>query len=310
MIDSTNYAAKTPLTQRTLAKAVSTSGVGLHSGHMVALSLHPLPVDSGIVFERSDLPHCPRVVAKAHLVKDTMMSSNLVDKEARVGTVEHLLSAVAGLGIDNLLIKVSAPEIPIMDGSAMPFVDLILSAGLIEQAALKKFIKILEPVRVTSGDKWAELVPFDGFELNFEIDFDHPAFDKQHQRTHLSFSTNNFISKLSQARTFGFLKDIEQLRQHNLALGGSMDNAIVLDEKGIINNEGLRYEDEFAKHKVLDAVGDLYLIGYPLIAQFNAFKSGHALNNALIKEVMARTTSFEVVTFDDIVNCPISYEHI
>lgn len=306
------YAAqsmKTPLKQRTIAKSISTSGIGLHSGHTVQLSLHPLPIGSGIVFERTDLPQSPQIPAKAHLVKDTMMSSNLVTDEARVGTVEHLLSAVAGLGIDNLLIKVSAPEIPIMDGSAMPFVALILEAGIVEQDALKQFLRILAPVRVCMEDKWAELLPFEGFELNFEIDFDHPAFDKQYQRTHLSFSTPNFISELSQARTFGFLKDIEQLRQHNLALGGSLDNAIVLDEKGILNNEGLRYEDEFVKHKILDAVGDLYLIGYPLIGQFNAYKSGHALNNALINKVLATPASFEVVTFDDNVNCAISYDH-
>lgn len=293
--------------QRTISKSISTHGIGLHSGETVALSFHPLPVDQGIYFERSDLTGTPKIPAEAFLVKDTMMSSNLVKGEVRIGTVEHLLSAVAGLGLDNLLIRVSAPEIPIMDGSALPFIELLLEAGIKEQAAAKKFLKITAPVRVEVDDKWAELLPFEGYQLNFEIDFDHPAFDRNHQKASLDFSTQNFISQLSLARTFGFLKDIEQLRQHNLALGGSMDNAIVLDDERILNEEGLRISDEFVRHKILDAIGDLYLIGYPIIGQFNAFKSGHALNNILVKQVLASPDCFEFVTFDDNVKCPIGY---
>lgn len=293
--------------QRTINQSIHTSGIGLHSGETVALAFHPLPPGEGIHFERSDLPHNPRIPAQAALVTDTMMSSNLVKDGVRVGTVEHLLSAVAGLGIDNLLIQVSAPEIPIMDGSALPFVELFLQAGLIEQPKLKQFLQITAPIKVTHEDKWAELVPYSGYELNFEIDFNHPAFAKDHQRATLNFSSDNFVSQLSRARTFGFLKDIEQLRQHNLALGGSMDNAIVLDDVGIMNTEGLRFNDEFVRHKILDAMGDLYLIGYPIIGQFNAYKSGHALNNKLVNKVLASPKCFEVVTFDDNVSCPISY---
>ncbi len=293
--------------QRTISKSISTKGIGLHSGKTVALSFQPLPPDHGIIFERSDLPGTPRIPAQATLVRDTMMSSNLVKDEVRIGTVEHLLSAVAGLGIDNLLIQVSAAEVPIMDGSALPFVNLLLEAGLVEQSELKKFLQIVEPVKVTAEDKWAQLTPFTGFELNFEIDFSHPAFNKDYQHATLAFSSENFISQLSRARTFGFLKDIEQLRRHNLALGGSMDNAIVLDDKKIINAEGLRFSDEFVRHKILDAIGDLYLIGYPLLAKFSAYKSGHALNNQLIKQVLSSPDSFEIVTFDDNVKCPVDY---
>lgn len=294
--------------QRTIAQSITASGIGLHSGKKVILEFHPLEQDQGIVFERSDLAGSPRVPASAFLVQDTMMSSNLVKDDVRVGTVEHLLSAIAGMGIDNLLVRVSAPEIPIMDGSAAPFIYLLVQADLRELDAPKKFIQIKEPVRVEVDDKWAELLPYeDGFELNFEIDFDHPAFDKNQQQAQLQFSTRHFIEQLSRARTFGFLKDIEQLRQHNLALGGSMDNAIVLDESRIMNKEGLRFADEFVKHKILDAVGDLYLIGYPLLAQFNAYKSGHALNNLLVRKVLEDASSFEIVTFDDNVSCPVQF---
>lgn len=293
--------------QRTISNSIRTSGIGLHSGKTVELSFHPLAVNQGICFERSDIAGSPQIPAQAFLVKDTMMSSNLVKGEVRVGTVEHLLSAVAGLGIDNLLIKVSAAEIPIMDGSALPFVHLLLEAGIEVQPAAKQFLKLTAPVRVAQDDKWAELLPFEGFQLNFEIDFEHPAFDKDYQKATLDFSTESFIHHLSQARTFGFLKDIEQLRRHNLALGGSLENAIVLDDQRILNSDGLRVSDEFVRHKILDAVGDLYLIGYPLIGQFNAFKSGHALNNMLVKEVLSNPKKFEVVTFDDNVKCPIAY---
>ncbi|SNT70561.1 UDP-3-O-acyl-N-acetylglucosamine deacetylase [Psychrobacter sp. LV10R520-6] len=295
------------MNQRTIKTAIALTGIGLHSGEPVDLEFHPQPVDTGVVFERSDINGSSPIPASAFLVQDTMMSSNLVFGGTRVGTVEHLLSAIAGLGIDNLLIRVSASEIPIMDGSASPFVGLLLQAGLCEQEGLKKFLKIVKPVRVKVDDKWAELRPYEGFELNFEIDFDHPAFDKDFQHAQLRFSTQSFIEELSSARTFGFLRDIEALRQNNLALGGSMDNAIVIDDEHILNAEGLRFADEFVRHKILDALGDLYLIGYPILGRFNAYKSGHALNNLLVREILSDQSNFEIVTFDDNVNCPIEY---
>ena len=295
------------MNQKTIKKAIAITGIGLHSGQPVDLAFQPQPIDTGIIFERSDIEGSAAIPASAFLVQDTMMSSNLVFGGTRVGTVEHLLSAIAGLGIDNLLIRVSASEIPIMDGSASPFVGLLLQAGLCEQDAAKKFLKIIRPVRVSVDDKWAELRPFEGFELNFEIDFAHPAFDKEFQEAQLKFSTQNFIEQLSEARTFGFLQDIETLRQNNLALGGSMDNAIVIDETRVLNTEGLRFADEFVRHKILDALGDLYLIGYPIIGRFNAYKSGHALNNLLVREILSDPNNFEIVTFDDNVSCPIEY---
>lgn len=295
------------MNQKTIKKSIAITGIGLHSGQPVDLAFQPQPIDTGIIFERSDIEGSAAIPASAFLVQDTMMSSNLVFGGTRVGTVEHLLSAIAGLGIDNLLIRVSASEIPIMDGSASPFVGLLLQAGLCEQDAAKKFLKIIRPVRVSVDDKWAELRPFEGFELNFEIDFAHPAFDKEFQEAQLKFSTQNFIEQLSEARTFGFLQDIETLRQNNLALGGSMDNAIVIDETRVLNTEGLRFADEFVRHKILDALGDLYLIGYPIIGRFNAYKSGHALNNLLVREILSDPDNFEIVTFDDNVSCPIEY---
>ena len=298
---------KTAMNQRTIKTAIAVTGTGLHSGQPVDLEFHPQPIDTGIVFERSDIVGSKPIPASAFLVQDTMMSSNLVFGGTRVGTVEHLLSAIAGLGVDNLLVRVSASEIPIMDGSAAPFVALLLDAGFCEQEAAKKFIKIIRPVRVKIEDKWAELRPYDGYELNFEIDFDHPAIDKNFQHAQLQFSTQNFIEQLSTARTFGFLRDIEALRQNNLALGGSMDNAIVIDDVNILNVEGLRFNDEFVRHKILDALGDLYLIGYPILGRFNAYKSGHALNNLLVREILSDNDNFEIVTFDDNVTCPIEY---
>ena len=237
------------MNQRTIKTAIAVTGTGLHSGQPVDLEFHPQPINTGIIFERSDIAGSEPIPASAFLVQDTMMSSNLVFGGTRVGTVEHLLSAIAGLGVDNLLIRVSASEIPIMDGSAAPFVGLLLQAGFCEQEAAKCFIKIVRPVRVKVDDKWAELRPYDGFELNFEIDFDHPAINKDFQHAQLQFSTQNFIEQLSSARTFGFLRDIEALRQNNLALGGSMDNAIVIDDANILNEEGLRFNDEFVRHK-------------------------------------------------------------
>ncbi len=284
--------------QRTISQAISTQGVGLHSGQTVHLSLLPSEVNTGIRFQRTDLANQPIIQAEAGLIADTVMSSNLIQNEVKVGTIEHLLSAISAMEIDNLLIQVSAEEIPIMDGSAIIFFELIEQAGVVEQVADKQFLRIIKPVRVTEGDKWAELIPReeDGFELNFEILFDHPLIASTPQVAKFELTRQNFSQQLGKARTFGFLKDIEYLRQHNLALGGDLNNAIVLDDKGMLNDEVLRYPDEFVKHKILDAIGDLYLIGYPIFGQYNAYKSGHGLNNALIRAVLSDKTSFEIVT--------------
>lgn len=296
----------TKLYQRTVAKAITATGIGLHSGKKVTLTLSPAKPNTGIVFERTDLG--ATVPMAAELVQDTMMSSNLVLGDARIGTVEHLLSAIAAYGLDNLIIQVDAAEIPIMDGSAAPFLYLIDQAGITEQDQLKKFIKIILPIEVNDGDKWARLEPYDeGFLLDFEIDFNHAAIAATEQTTQLDFNTANFAVEVGRARTFGFLKDIEYLQKNNLALGGSLDNAVVLDENSVVNQDGLRYPNEFVRHKLLDAVGDLFVIGHPLLAKFSAYKSGHALNNALIRAVLADKSCYEIVTFYDKKSCPINY---
>lgn len=297
----------TPVYQRTLAMPITATGIGLHSGKEVTLTLTPAPVGTGIVFVRTDLANA-KIPMTATLIQDTMMSSNLVAGDARVGTVEHLLSAVSAFGLDNLYVQVDAPEIPIMDGSASVFLSLIEKAGVMEQSDLKKFIKIKQTVVVRDGDKWARFDPYDGgFLMKFEIDFDHPAIQATNQTTTLDFNTENFIREVGQARTFGFLKDLEYLRQHNLALGGSLDNAVVLDDTSVMNAGGLRYPNEFVRHKMLDAVGDLYVIGHAILGQFSAYKSGHALNNALIRAVLADPNSHKIVTFYDKETCPIAY---
>lgn len=293
--------------QRTLNEPISVSGIGLHSGKEVILTLKPAPADTGIVFVRTDLDGAI-VPMDAHLVQDTVMSSNLVVGDARVGTVEHLLSAVAAMGIDNLTIEVSAPEIPIMDGSAAPFLYLMVEAGICEQASPKRFLKITKPVMVQDGDKWAKISPDDGgFLMSFEIDFDHQAIKATPQTFSLDFSSQSFASEVARARTFGFLKDLEYLQKHNLALGGSLDNAIVLDDEKVVNEGGLHFPDEFVRHKMLDAVGDLYVIGYPLLGKFEAYKSGHALNNKLIRAILADESCHEIVTIYDKNACPIRY---
>ena len=294
--------------QRTLKNTIRATGVGLHSGEKVYLTLKPAPVDSGIVFCRTDLTPSVDIPARAENVGETTMSTTLVKGEAKVDTVEHLLSAMAGLGIDNARVELSAPEVPIMDGSAGPFVFLIQSAGLEEQEAPKKFIRIKREISVTEGDKYATFLPFNGFKVSFEIDFDHPAFKKRTQIASVDFSSTSFVKEVSRARTFGFMRDIEFLRSHNLALGGSVDNAIVVDENGVLNEDGLRYEDEFVKHKILDAIGDLYLLGNSLIGEFRGYKSGHALNNRLLRALMNETDAWEVVTFNENAEAvPISY---
>ena len=295
------------LYQRTLKNAIRASGVGLHNGQKVLMTLRPAPVNTGIVFRRTDLPEPVDVRADAHLVGETMLGTTLVQGEVKVCTVEHLLSALAGLGIDNCFIELSAPEVPIMDGSAGPFVFLVQSAGIEEQSSLKRFVRIRKSVEVRDGDKWARFDPYDGFRVNFEIEFDHPVFHRRSQRASMDFSSTSFLREVSRARTFGFTRDLEMMRARNLALGGTMDNAIVLDEFRILNEEGLRYEDEFVKHKIRDAIGDLYLLGSSLIGEFSGYKSGHALNNRLLRTLIADETAWEAVTFSDRSSAPISY---
>lgn len=286
--------------QRTIKQPIATTGVGLHKGNKVQLTLRPAPVNTGLVFRRVDLKPAVDIPANAEFVRDTRMCTCLInDDNVRVSTVEHLLAALAAMGIDNLIIEVDSHEIPIMDGSSHPFVYLLQSAGIEEQNAAKKFIKIKQPVRVEDGDKWAELTPHQGFRIDFAIDFDHPAIANTVQQLSIDFSSNNFIKEISRARTFGFMKDIEMLRANNLALGGSFDNAVVLDEFRILNTEGLRYDDEFVKHKVLDAIGDLYMGGHTILGHLHAFKSGHALNNQLLRAVLQHQEAWEFVTFED-----------
>lgn len=293
--------------QRTLRNVIRASGVGLHTGQRILMTVHPAPADSGIVFCRTDLTPQACVPARAEYVGETTLGTTLIDGAARVATVEHLLSAFAGLGIDNARIEVNAPEVPIMDGSAGPFVFLLQSAGIEEQTAAKRFTRVRKTVRVEDGDKWAQFDPFEGFKVNFEIEFDHPVFKRRLQRATMDFSTTSFLKEISRARTFGFMRDLETLRAHNLALGGTLDNAIVLDDAKVLNEGGLRYEDEFVKHKILDAIGDLYLLGHSLIGEFSGHKSGHGLNNRLLRTLLADRSAWEEVMFERPEQAPISY---
>jgi UDP-3-O-[3-hydroxymyristoyl] N-acetylglucosamine deacetylase len=299
------------LKQRTVKQVVRTTGVGLHSGTKVELTLRPAAVDTGIVFRRVDLDPVVEFPASADVVGDTRMASVLVQGAARVSTVEHLMSACAGLGIDNLYVDVSAEEIPIMDGSASSFVFLLQQAGVQEQLAPKKFIRVLKDVEVRqgsgAGEKWARLSPYDGFRLDFFIEFNHPAVDGTVQRASVDFGDVSYVHDVARARTFGFMQDVESLRGMGLARGGSLENAIVMDEYRILNADGLRYEDEFVRHKILDAIGDLYLVGYPLLASYTAHKSGHALNNDLLRALLAREDAYEIVAFDLPESAPQSY---
>jgi UDP-3-O-[3-hydroxymyristoyl] N-acetylglucosamine deacetylase len=296
--------------QRTLKSSIRATGVGLHNGEKVYLTLRPAPVNTGVIFRRVDLIEPVEIEARAENVGDTSLSTTLVKGDIRISTVEHLLSAIAGLGIDNLYVDLSAAEVPIMDGSAGPFVFLIQSAGIQEQGAAKKFIRIKQPVEVRDGDKWARFEPFDGFKVGFNIDFDHPAIDPQHQFSELDFSTTSFVKEVSRARTFGFMRDLEMLRNNRLALGASLDNAIGLDDYRVVNEDGLRYEDELVKHKILDAIGDLYLLGHSLIGAFTGYKSGHALNNKLLRTLIATENAWEEVTFKHADKAPISYTQV
>jgi UDP-3-O-[3-hydroxymyristoyl] N-acetylglucosamine deacetylase len=295
------------LGQRTLKNSIRATGVGLHTGKKVLMTLRPAAPDSGIVFRRMDLPEPVDIRAHAECVGDTMLGTTLVNGDAKVSTVEHLLSAFAGLGIDNAIVELSAGEVPIMDGSAGPFVFLLQSAGIEEQEPAKRFIRIKRPIEVTDGDKRARFDPFDGFKVNFEIEFNHPIFKRRSQRASMDFSTTSFLREVSRARTFGFMRDLEKMRAHNLALGGNLDNAIVLDDYRILNEDGLRYEDEFVKHKILDAIGDLYLLGHSLIGEFSGYKSGHALNNRLLRKMLTERGSWEEVVFESPEAAPISY---
>lgn len=294
--------------QRTLQNIIRATGVGLHSGKKVYLALRPAPVNTGIVFVRTDLEPEVQLPADAALVTDTTLCTALSRDGVKVATVEHLMSALAGLGIDNAYVDVSAPEVPIMDGSAAPFVFLIQSAGIAEQAAPKQFIRIKREVVVRDEDKEARFLPHQGFKVSFTIDFDHPVFEQQKQTAVVDFSTTSFVKEVARARTFGFMRDLEYLRANNLALGGSLDNAIVVDDYRIVNEGGLRYDDEFVKHKVLDAIGDLYQLGYSLIGEFRGTKSGHALNNQLCRALLDQPDAYEIVTFENERQlAPISY---
>ena len=293
--------------QRTLKNVIRATGVGLHTGEKVYLTLRPAPAETGIVFRRTDLNPPVEIRACPENVSDTRLSTTLERDGVRVSTVEHLMSAFAGLGIDNAYVDLTAPEVPIMDGSAGPFVFLIQSAGIADQTAPKRFMRIKRGVRIEDGDKWAAFEPFEGFKVAFAIDFDHPTFRSSTQHTSVDFSTTSFVKEISRARTFGFMGELENLRQAGLARGGGVDNAIVLDEYRILNDDGLRYEDEFVKHKVLDAIGDLYLLGHSLIGAFSAYKSGHSLNNRLLRTLIASREAWELVTYTEQEQAPISF---
>ena len=290
--------------QRTLKNVIRATGVGLHGGEKVYLTLRPAPVDTGVVFRRVDMNPVVEIPASGELVGETTLCTGLIKGDARVMTVEHLLSALAGLGIDNVFVELSAPEVPIMDGSSSPFVFLLQSAGIVEQNAAKKFIRIKKTVEVTEGDKRAAFEPYDGFKLDFTVVFNHPAIPQSLSRAEVEFSSNAYVQEVSRARTFGFMRDLEYMRERNLGLGGSMDNAIVLDEFRVLNDDGLRYQDEFVRHKILDAVGDLYLTGHQVLGAYTGFKSGHALNNRLVRAVLADASAWEIVTFEDAKQAP------
>ncbi|TDB62255.1 UDP-3-O-acyl-N-acetylglucosamine deacetylase [Photorhabdus khanii] len=294
--------------QRTLKRIVQATGVGLHTGKKVTLTMRPAPANTGVIYRRTDLNPPVDFPADAKSVRDTMLCTCLVNEyDVRISTVEHLNAALAGLGIDNIIIEVDAPEIPIMDGSASPFVFLLLDAGIEELNTSKKFLRIKEAVRVQEGDKWAEMTPYNGFSLDFTIDFNHPAIDASSQRYCLDFSAEAFVRQISRARTFGFMRDIEYLQSKGLCLGGSFDCAIVVDDYRVLNEDGLRFEDEFVRHKMLDAIGDLFMCGYNIIGAFTAFKSGHALNNKLLQAVLAQESAWELITFEDEAEMPLAF---
>jgi UDP-3-O-[3-hydroxymyristoyl] N-acetylglucosamine deacetylase len=293
--------------QRTLKNVIRATGVGLHTGDKVYLTLRPAAADTGIVFRRIDLPEPVEIKACPENVTDTRLSTTIESNGVRVSTIEHLMSAFAGLGIDNAYVDLSAAEVPIMDGSAGPFVFLVQSAGISEQSAPKRFIRIKRKVEVREGEKWARFEPFEGFKVSFQIDFNHPTFRNTRQQAIVDFSTTSFVKEISRARTFGFMAEVEALRAAGLARGGGLDNAVVLDDYRILNDDGLRYEDEFVRHKVLDAIGDLYLLGRPLIGAFSAHKSGHSLNNRLLQKLVAEQQAWELITYQENEEAPIAF---
>jgi UDP-3-O-[3-hydroxymyristoyl] N-acetylglucosamine deacetylase len=296
------------LKQRTLKNKIKSTGVGLHTGVRVEMMLRPAPPDTGVVFHRTDLPKSVTIAADARNVGDTRLSSSLENNGARISTVEHLMSALAGLGIDNLHVDIAGPEVPIMDGSAGPFIFLLQSAGIVEQSAPKRYLRIKSMVEARQDDKWARFEPHHGFMIDFTIDFPHPVFGSENRHVAIDFAEHSYIKEVSRARTFGFMQDVEALRSAGLILGGNLQNAIVLDETRILNSEGLRYDNEFAKHKVLDAIGDLYLLGHPLIGKYTAYKSGHGLNNALSRALLSRPDAWELVTFDASSDVPSAFQ--
>ena len=297
--------------QRTLKQAISATGVGLHSGERVKLTLHPAAPDTGIVFRRTDLPAQDEVVVRPALVNDTRLSSTLVTETGvRVGTIEHLMSAFAGLGIDNVIVDVTGAEMPIMDGSSAPFIFLLQTAGIEEQSAAKKFIRVKQPIEVVEGDKWVKLVPHDGFSVQLSIEFNHPAFNRAPQMVSVDFASHSYIEEISRARTFGFMHEVEYMRSHGLGRGGNLNNAIVIDDEYVLNPEGLRFPDEFVRHKILDAIGDLYIVGHPLIAAFSGHKSGHAMNNKLLRVMLETPDAWEFVTFDNPEDAPGSFHRL
>lgn len=304
---STTIKARRSLKQRTLKNVIKATGITLHGGQSVVLTLRPAPVNTGVIFRRTDLNPPVEIPATAENVGDTIMQTTLIKDNVRIATIEHLMSAIAGLGIDNAYVDVTGSEIPIMDGSAAPFVFLIQSAGIEEQNAIKKFIRIKKEIKVEEGDKWARFEPYEGFKVSFTIDYDHPLFQHSAQTATIDFSGTSYAKEVSRARTYGFISEYEKLREMNLALGGSLDNAVVVDDYRVLNEDGLRYEDEFVKHKILDAIGDVYLLGHSLIGAFSGYKSGHGLNNKLIRTLLENQKAWEYVTYEDFEEAPLSY---
>ncbi|WP_100643095.1 UDP-3-O-acyl-N-acetylglucosamine deacetylase [Alteromonas facilis] len=296
------------INQRTIKQAVQETGIGLHKGEKVTMTLRPAPANTGIVFRRVDLSPHVDIPARANAVGDTMLCTCLSNADGvSIHTVEHLASALAGLGIDNIIVEVDSHELPIMDGSASPFIFLLQSAGIEELKAPKRFIKVNKVIRVEDGDKWAELRPFNGFKVDFKIDFDHPVISQTRQHMVMDFDSASYVNEVSRARTFGFMRDLEYMNAHNLALGGSMENAVALDEFRVLNPEGLRYEDEFLKHKILDAVGDLYLCGHSIIGELHAYKTGHGLNNKLLNAMLLDKSAWEFVSYESADEAPIRF---
>lgn len=295
------------LKQRTIRKPVKTTGVGLHSGQAVTMTLRPAAINTGLVFRRVDLNPVVEIKVTPQSVGETVLSTTLVQYDVKIGTIEHLLSALAGLGIDNLYIELTSYEVPILDGSSAPYVYLLLTAGIEEQHQAKQFVKIKKTIKAMRGDSWASLEPFEGFKTSFQIQFNHPAVNDTKQHLSLDLSHCSYVEEISRARTFGFMRDVEYLRSKNLGLGGSLDNAIVLDDFKILNPSGLRYQDEFVKHKILDAIGDLYTLGYPIIGAFHGHKSGHAVNNMLLLELLSDSEAWELVSYGDKATAPVVY---